>query len=297
MAKVDSVDTRQTYHAAVQQVLVLILVLNLVVVLGKALAGWLANSLTVLSDAIHSTVDMLNNVVGIIVMRYAAAPPDKEHPYGHRKFETLGAFSIAGFLFVICFEIASRAIHQLFTAEVSLPTISSFTITTIILTILINLFVTYYEAKRGHALGSELLIADAAHTRTDVYVSISVLASFFFVHYGYGRVDALFALGIAAIIAYNGYQLFRQTVPILVDTATIDARHIEQIALTVPGVAGCQNIRSRGRRGELFIEMVVHLTASDLMDAHALTEKIEQALQEEFGDAAITIHFEPKQLL
>ncbi|MEW6731381.1 MAG: cation diffusion facilitator family transporter [Acidobacteriota bacterium] len=295
MAKVQTLGSQQNYHESVQRVLIVILLLNLVVVIGKAVAGWFANSLTVLSDAIHSTVDMLNNVMGIVLIRYASAPPDREHPYGHSKFETLGAFSVAGFLFITCFEIAVHSLRQLFAVQNTLPDISPFTVITMLATIAINLFVTTYEARRGRELSSELLRADAAHTRSDVYVSASVLLSFFFVSYGYGRIDALFALGIALIIAYNGYQLFRQTVPILVDAAMLDPRRIEQIALSLPGVYRCYNIRSRGRPGDLFIEMVVIVESHNLIDAHALTEKIEQALRQEFGRAAITIHFEPTE--
>src|SRR5687767_7226014 len=114
MALADTLDTQESYQRSVTRVLVVILLLNLAVVVGKAIAGWLANSLTVMSDAVHSTIDAANNVVGIIVIRYATAPPDKEHPYGHGKFETLGAFCVAGFLFVTCFEITMRAFSRLF---------------------------------------------------------------------------------------------------------------------------------------------------------------------------------------
>jgi cation diffusion facilitator family transporter len=282
-----------SYHRSVQHVLWVILFLNLAVVIGKGAAGWMAGSLTILGDALHSTTDMLNNIVGLVLMRFASAPPDKGHPYGHGKFETLGAFSVAGFLFITCFEIISRALGRLFANEVERPEITLLTVGVMVLTLIINIFVATYEARRGRELRSELLIADATHTRSDIYVSASVLASLFFIWIGYSSIDPIFAIFIALLIAYNGYQLFRQTVPILVDAAMIDQRRIEQIALSVPGVKDIKNIRSRGRPGDLFIEMVVTIDANSLERAHAITENLEQALRGEFGRTTITIHFEP----
>ncbi|MBL8148741.1 MAG: cation transporter [Blastocatellia bacterium] len=271
----------------------MIFFLNLAVVIAKVIAGVLANSLTVISDAVHSTIDMVNNVVGVMVIRYASSPPDKEHPYGHGKFETLGAYSISGFLFITCFELIWRAINHLFFDKESQPEISALTVVVITATVLINICVTKYEEYKGRELSSELLIADATHTKSDIYVSISVLASFVFVYFGYTIADAIFALFIAVLIAYSGYSLFQQTVPILVDAVGIEAQKIEQIALSTPGVVSCSNIRSRGKPGDLFIEMVVKVKTGSLKDAHEVTEAIELKLREEFGRADITIHFEP----
>ena len=86
---------KNNYSQKVERVLFIILLLNIVVVIIKGVIGWLTSSLTVITDTIHSSMDAANNIVGILIIRYASAPPDKEHPYGHDKFETLGAFSIA----------------------------------------------------------------------------------------------------------------------------------------------------------------------------------------------------------
>lgn len=281
------------YYQQVMRVLLWILLLNFIVAVAKLVAGIVSGSLTVVSDAVHSSIDMLNNVVGIVVIRFASTPPDREHPYGHAKFETLAAFSIAGFLFLACFELGSRAVRQLFSSDFQPPNITVATVATILTTLLVNIFVTRYELRRGRELGSELLTADAMHTRTDVFVTISVLLSFILIHFGYYIVDALFALGIAGVIAWSGFELFRQTVPVLVDAAMVDEHRIEQIVLAVSGVRGCEKIRSRGRPGDLFIDLVLKVDAQVLEDAHEITEEVEKRLRAEFGRASITIHFEP----
>lgn len=284
---------KETYHKQVQKVLVITLLLNLAVVLGKAIAGYKAGSLTLLSDAFHSLADAINNIVGIIIMKYASAPPDKEHPYGHSKFETLGAFSIAGFLSITCFEIGSRALYQVFSGDQTLPNINYFTVSVVLITLFINYCVAVYEGREGKKLQSEILIADSAHTTSDIYVSFSVLLSIFFSWWGYRYVDSVFSLLIAGFIAYKSFEIFSQTVPILVDAATIDSQKIKEIALEIEGVSHCRNIRSRGRAGDLFIEMVVLVDATDLEKAHIITQKIEEKLFKEFGRVMVTIHFEP----
>lgn len=288
-----SINNHKDYSKQVEKVLLTILILNVVVVLIKLVAGYLSSSLTIIVDTIHSTIDAANNIVGVLIIRYAAAPPDKEHPYGHAKFETLGAFFIASFLAVTCFEIGSHALEQIFTNQPKVLNINKITFLMMAVTVFINFVVARYEAKKGKALNSHLLMADAGHTMSDIYVSLSVIASLFFSYLGYKRVDAFFALAVTGFIAYQSFQIFRQTIPVLVDAASLDSSEIEKLALAVSGVKACNDIRSRGRAGNLFVEMVVLVTPDNLMQAHSLTEQIESKLKEKFGQMAITIHFEP----
>src|SRR5215510_16058296 len=130
----------EAYRRGVRRVLIVTLALNLAVVAGKLIAGLLANSLSVISDAIHSSVDSINNIVGLVVMRYATAEPDEEHPYGHAKFEALAAFTLAGFLFVTCYQICVSAFKRLvISSHASQPKISALTFGMMIATIIINL--------------------------------------------------------------------------------------------------------------------------------------------------------------
>ncbi len=164
-----------SYRRGVRRVLAITLVLNIIVVIGKMTAGLIAGSLSVISDAIHSSVDSLNNIIGLIVIKYSTAGPDEGHQYGHAKFESLAAFAIAGFLLATCYEIASSAIHRLWSHTEGHPEITALTLGVMLVTIGTNVFVTLYERREGRRLKSDFLLADAIHTQSDILVSFGVL--------------------------------------------------------------------------------------------------------------------------
>lgn len=287
---------KNQYRSGVRRVLLLTLLLNLTVVMGKLFAGILAGSLSVISDAIHSSVDSINNIVGLVVLRYATKAPDDEHPYGHAKFETLAAFTIAGFLFVTCYQIIVSAVPRLFSHDTAPPEITSLTIGTILITIVVNIFVAVYEHREGRRLQSEFLIADALHTRSDVFVSCSILVGLFLVQKGYVWLDSGLALIVAGVIGWNGWLIFKATVPVLVDSAPVSSVRIAQIVASVPGVHSAHDIRSRGNSNGMFVEMHLHVSPElerDHIASHGVTEEIERRLAQEFGSVTVLIHVEP----
>src|SRR5262247_620376 len=279
--------SNEAYRRGVRRVLLVTLALNVMV---------LAGSLSVVSDAIHSSVDSLNNIVGLVVMKYATAEPDEGHPYGHAKFETLAAFAIAGFLFVTCYQIALSAIRRVLAHDTPAPEITALTIGVMVVTIICNIIVTVYERREARRLHSAFLIADSTHTRSDVLVSCSVLAGLFLIRAGYVWLDPIISLGVGVVIAWSGYQIFRTTVPILVDAAPVPSWHIAEIVRGVPGVHSAHDIRSRSQGGEMFVEMHLHIENEyerDHIASHAITEEIERRLALEFGRVTATIHVEP----
>ncbi len=286
----------ETYRRGVRRVLLVTLALNIVVVVGKLIAGLLAGSLSVISDAVHSSVDSLNNIVGLVVMKYATAEPDEGHPYGHAKFETLASFAIAGFLLVTCYQISLSALKRVFGHDMPAPKITALTIGVMIGTIIANIIVTIYERREGRRLQSAFLIADSAHTRSDVLVSCSVLAGLLLIRVGYIWLDPIISLGVAIVIAWSGYQIFKITVPVLVDAAPVPSWRIAEIVRGVPGVHSAHDIRSRSHGGEMFVEMHLHVANEferDHIASHAITEEIERRLEKSFGKVTATIHVEP----
>src|SRR5881296_3456981 len=230
---------------AVRRVLGGLLVANIVVVLAKATIGMLAGSLAVLGDAVHSSVDAVYNVLGLFVVRVAAQAPDEEHPYGHGKFETLGALAIVVFLSITGFELVRSAIGSLIRGGHTVQ-VSDLGVALLLATLLTNIFVAWYENRRGHQLSSELLIADAAHTRTDVFITIGVLIGVLFSRRGATWVDPAIAIVIALLIVRVAYQILSRAVPVLVDERAIPEPTIRRSAQAVEGVKSAYGIRSRG---------------------------------------------------
>jgi cation diffusion facilitator family transporter len=283
----------EEYHRGVRRVLLITLFLNLTVVTGKLIVGLIANSLSVISDAGHSATDSVNNLVGLFIIRVATAAADAGHPYGHRKFESLAAFGVGSLLLFTCFEIAKSAIERLLEPSAIRTEISGLTIGVMLVTILVNIFVYTYERREGERLGSHYLIADSFHTRSDIFVSGSLLVGLLFIRSGLPWLDPIFALVITGFIAYAGWQIFQRTVPVLVDAASLDPRRIEKIAMSVPGVENVYQIRSRSDGERFFIEFNLAVKPEDVYRAHLVTEDVERRLAQELGPAHVTIHVEP----
>jgi cation diffusion facilitator family transporter len=280
--------------AAVRRVLRGLLVANIAVVIAKAMIGTSAGSLAVMGDAVHSSVDALYNILGLIVMRVAARAPDEEHPYGHGKFETLGALSVIVFLSVTCFELLRSAIGRLMTGGHAVQ-ITDLGLVLLLATLATNVFVAWYEHRRGQQLSSELLIADAAHTRTDVFITIGVLIGLLFSRQGYSWVDPVVAIMIALLIVRVGYQILQRVVPVLVDERAIPEPAIRQSAQAVDGVVSAYGIRSRGgNTGVRYAEVTIAVDPNaNVADAHAIADAVEEKLKKELELEEVTVHVEP----
>src|SRR5688572_26025395 len=240
----------------VRRVLLLTLGANLSVVGAKGVAGVMARSLSVMADAAHSSVDAWNNIMALALARLAAKAPDEDHPYGHAKFETLGALAIVAFLSVTVYELVGSAFVRLLGGGET-PRGTPFAIGVMILSAAINFVVARYEGRAGERLHSEILIADAAHTRSDVYASLAVVLGLALVRLGYPRADALCTLFVAVVVARAGWRILKTTIPILVDQRAVAEETITQIARAAQGVHDCFAVRSRGKTGEVFAELTI----------------------------------------
>jgi len=281
------------YRRGVSRVLILTLGLNLAVVAAKLTAGILASSLSVIGDALHSSADSLNNIVALFIVRIASAAPDDEHPYGHHKFESLGAFGIAGFLLVTAFEVASSAAKRVLGWESSQVEVSVLTLAALLATVAVNIFVWAYESRRARQLGSSILLADSNHTLSDIYVSLSILAGLLLLYFDIADLDAYLALVVSGVIAFAAYQIFSRTVPVLVDRSPFPRGFIDEIVRATPGVESVHDIMSRGVPGKAFITMHLAVTPQNIHDAHAVTEEVERRLEDKLGACEVTIHVEP----
>ena len=280
--------------AAVQRTLAIILVLNAVVVLVKLWVGVRSGSLTVIGATLESFLDALNNVIAMVIVALAARGPDEDHPYGHDKFETMGALAIVGFLSISCFELVrggvSRLIHP---SALTIPAAPELIL--LASTSIVNVVVVAYERRRGRALSSPLLLADAAHTAGDLFVTALALASFAAARVGLTWADPVLAIVVAMIIAHSGYQILRVTVPILVDERGVAAERVRAVASAVTGVVECRAIRSRiNSAGTVFVELTIVVDRSLAVErGHSIADQVENSLVVALGAADVTVHVEP----
>jgi len=281
-------------HAAVRRVLWTILFANVAVIAAKVWVGLRAGSLAVLGDAAHSGVDALNNLVALAAVRAAARPPDDEHPYGHAKFELLGALAVVAFLSIACFELVSGAIGRLVAGSPP-PRVENLTFAVLAATVGVNTVVAWAEGRYARRLDSLLLAADARHTASDVLVTLSVIGGLAVVRLGWASGDAWLGILVAILIARAGWQILVQAVPDLVDTATVDAERIRGFVSVVPGVRSVTEIRSRGRlEGEAFAELTVQVSRDATVEqGHEIADAVERRLVDDAGFVAAVVHVEP----
>jgi len=280
-------------HQAVSRVLVRVLVLNLAVAAAKLLLGYATGAVSIVSDGFHSLTDSTSNIIGLVGLRAARKPPDADHPYGHRKFETLAAAAIFIFLVLAVLEIGRTALRRFASPSPLDVTWVSFAV--MIATLIVNIAVVRYEGGQGRMLGSELLLADSVHTRSDVFATIGVLISLTGVALGYPLLDPIGGLAIAILIARTSYEIAKDTSGILSDRAAIDEDHIRRTVMSVPEVLGCHHIRTRGSADHVFLDLHVWFPpAMPLHAAHSLSHDVKDRLMAQFPQIAdAIIHIEP----
>jgi len=279
---------------AVRRTLAIVLGLNGIVAILKIVIGLRTGALTVLGAALESGLDMMNNAVGMMLISVAGRAPDEDHPYGHDKFETLGAIGIVGFLSISCFELLREGISSLVVGQTP-HGVGRGDVVVLTATVVVNVFVVRFERRRGRELASAFLLADAEHTRSDILVTGLALASLVLSHFGLGRLDAWLAIAVALIIAWSGVQILKQSVPVLVDERAIDARKLRGVVLGVPEIRDVRSVRSRSTAsGQLFAEVTIAVSGGTSVEAaHQLTDAVEAAIEREFGAAQVTVHVEP----
>jgi cation diffusion facilitator family transporter len=282
---------------AVTRVLWRVLFLNLVVAIAKILFGYASGAISILSDGFHSLTDAGSNVIGLIGARAAERPPDDDHPYGHRKYETVAAAAVAVSLALVVLEVLRNAYNHL-TGLTALPDVTAAGFGIMGVTLAINLLVIRYESGEADRLGSELLMADAMHTRGDVWTSLTVVGALAGARAGLPILDPLAALVVAAFIGHAGFQIAKTTTRILSDRMVISGLDIERVVLDIPGVLGCHQIRTRGSADHVFLDMHVWMAGTmTLDDAHRLSHVVKDRVMKRFPQITdAVIHIEPPPL-
>jgi len=287
----------QNHYRRIRVILIWILVLNWTVALAKILYGWFTSCASMMADGFHSLSDGTSNIICLIGIHFAAQPVDKDHPYGHKKYETIFSLGIAALLFLVCFNLFKEGLKRL-KAPVS-PQIDPGSFIIMIITLAINFWVMHYEYNKGKELKSDLLISDSLHTKADIFTSLSVIAGLIAMKLGrFFILDPIVTLIICLFIARAAFEIIKESSSILCDTAVImDDKKITDIVLSVKGVKTCHKIRTRGRVDDIHIDLHVQVNPHMHIDeAHKISYSIEEALKKEIsGVTDVVVHMEPRE--
>jgi cation diffusion facilitator family transporter len=279
----------------IKRVLLVILALNLLVAGAKWVVGWVTGSLSVTADALHSSLDGASNIIGLIAITLAAAEPDQDHPYGHRKFEVLGALGIGVLLAGAAWNILTEAWSRWREPHAIDADWKAFAVMGA--TMAVNIVVAVYERRRGFALQSEVLLADSAHTRSDVLATAGVIASLVAARYDLRTLDIIVAVAIAGLIAWAAVRVALSGARVLADRAVLDPGAVKEVALSVDGVMECHEVRTRGTRDAIFADLRIHLPPDlSLVRAHEIGHLVERRLKEAYpGLRDVVVHVEPHE--
>jgi len=280
----------------IRRILAWILLLNWAVAAAKILYGIASRSTSMTADGFHSLSDGISNIICLIGVHFASQPVDKDHPYGHKKYETLFSLAVAGLLFLVCFNLFREAVVRI--KEPVAPRIDAISFLVMLATLGVNFLVMRYEYNRGRQLQSDLLISDSLHTRADILTSLSVIAGLVIMKINPALIilDPAITIFIALFIAYSAFKIVRESAGVLCDSAVVmDEAAVIALVTAIPGVQSCHKIRTRGRPDDIHIDLHVSVAADMHMDqAHRISEEIERSLQKNIpGVTDVVVHMEP----
>ena len=263
---------------------------NLTVLVAKLWVGVSTGSLAVLGDAVHSLADLANNGLALWVVGASSRPPDREHPYGHRKFETLAVFALATLLAVLSVELVLRAFQHSDREVVR----HGWALGVMLAVLGVNVGLASWQGRWARRLDSDLLRADARHTLSDVAVTIAVIAGWQLAAGGRAWLDTLTTLAVAGFILALAWGLFARAVPTLTDRMAADPDEIAAAVTTVSGVCEVRRIRSKGRGPTASMDVVVAVDPQLSTGAsHAIADAVEDRLRAHFEVSDVTVHVEP----
>lgn len=287
------IDLKKHYRG-IKKVLWLVLFLNWSVAAAKIIYGHVTGSTCMTADGFHSLADGTSNIIGLIGIHFCSQPTDDDHPYGHKKFETLFALGIAAMLLIVAFNLGRAGVARIIMPVA--PQVDFISFAVMIITVMINITVMIYEYRRGKQMRSDILIVDSMHTRADIFTSLSVIVALVCIELGFPIMDPVITLIISGFIAYSAFIIIRQESGILCDAAAItDTNKIETVVLGIKGVKSCHKIRTRGRPDDVYLDLHIHIDGDmSMRDSHQLTHTIQKEIMKMFPQVVdVLVHSEP----
>lgn len=268
---------------------------NTTLVVMKLLAGIFSGSVSILSEAIHSANDLLAAIIAFFSVRIADQPPDKEHPFGHGKAESISGAIEAGLIIFAAVWIAVEAVRKIISGgEIEHVGFGSLIMG---FSVVVNFFVSRYLFKVAKAEDSIALEADAHHLSTDVLTSLGVTIGLILVWItGWHIIDPIVALGVAVLIGKIGWQLTRDASRHLMDyqLPESEVRQITQILDTESRIQSWHDLRTRKSGSYRHVDLHIVLRSdSSLMEAHEIADDLERRISGSLRAAHVVIHTDP----
>ena len=281
----------------IKGVLGILLIANVFVTIVKIIIGDMTNSVALCADGFHSFSDSASNIIGIVSITFASKPCDTDHPYGHKKIETMASLLICVVLILLGYNVITKSIKSIFNTQTIVVDVENIII--ILLTVLVNVFVAYYENKKGKEYNSSFLIADSIHTKSDIIISIGIIITLIAIKLGVShKIDIVVSIIVAVFIFYSAYEIFMEVASVLIDKNIITCDEVKQIIYTFDEIKDVHKIRSRGFKDHIFLDMHIVVDKNmDVNEVHKLVHLIEEAFTKRFGTTVDTlIHVEPYTL-
>ncbi len=277
-----------------RRVAILSVLVALFLTLMKLVVGLLTQSLGIISEAAHSGLDFLAALMTYFAVRFSGMPADREHPYGHMKFENASALFETLLLLVTCFWIIYEAIERLFFKTVIVH-VNIWSYAVVIVAIVLDFALSRILSRVALKTHSQALEADALHFSTDILSSLVVLAGLVFTRVGWPMADAIAALGVSFFVLVVSFRLGWRSINALVDRVPAD--HVplaEAAAMTIPEIKRVYDVRVREAGDRHFVDMKVAFDPSaSFRVIHTLTDAVEKAVKDAFHNADVVVHAEP----
>jgi cation diffusion facilitator family transporter len=263
----------------------------------KFIVGVIIGSLALISDALHSLIDLGATLVTWFAVRVADRPPDAEHHYGHGKVESLAALGATALLFLLAGGVAVEGVQRLLEGGLT-PTFSVVPFAVLSIEMAVNGWRAHVLRRTARETGSQALEADSLHFASDLYGSVAVMIGLAFAAFGYSWGDPLAALAVAVIVSWLGLRMGRRTIEALMDTAPLGVtEQVGKLMRSVPGVVRVERLRVRSVGPRNFVEATVAVPRTLPLDRlAALKETLQQKVAAGLDDADVTITTVPVAL-
>ena len=296
MSQKNAVDTGDFEKTSIRVSMVSIIG-NTVLSLLKVLAGFIASSDAMISDGIHSASDVFSSLIVIIGVKISAKDSDKDHPYGHERFECVAAVILAMVLVITALFIGHTTFEQISSGqEIAIPGIPA--LVAAVVSIVSKEIMYRYTRIYAERYDSAALMADAWHHRSDSLSSIGALVGILGARLGFPVLDKAASILICAFILKAAFDIFRDAAAKMVDSSCSEEKEnkIRQCALAQTGVAGVDLIRTRVFGNKIYVDIEICADGKiSLFEAHEIAEKVHDAIENGFPEVKhVMVHVNPK---